>query len=106
MSEAGRRDELLRVLGDPVRWQIVSLFTDDEELAGEVLQRALPVAKPTISYHTTLMARAGLLGVHRRGRRVTYTLHRELLGEVLGELATLLPGEQPARPVVTALPTW
>ncbi|RBY84337.1 helix-turn-helix transcriptional regulator [Blastococcus sp. TF02A-26] len=106
MSETADRDEVLRVLGDPVRWRIVTLFGDEDELACGVLQRALPVSKPTVSYHTSVMARAGLIDVHRRGRHVTYTLRRELLGDLLRDLAGLLPGEPVRAPVVRALPTW
>ena len=105
MSGFPSRDDLLSILGDPVRWRIVTLVGEAEWLDCEVLQRVLPVSKQTVSYHTTLLARAGLIDVHRQGRTVAYTLHWEALRGLVREIATLVP-EPTSAPVVTALPTW
>ncbi len=104
MDEGASRDEVLKVLADPTRWRIVTLFGEDGELSCEALQDVLPLSKPTISYHTKVLARAGLIDAHRRGRHVSYTLRGEALRGVVHDIATLAPGWRGAEPV--ALPTW
>ena len=64
----GGTTQVLRALGDPVRWSILQQLAQQAELAYRTLEETLPVSKPTISYHTRVLLRAGLIDVCRRGR--------------------------------------
>jgi len=72
----------LRLLGDPVRLQILDLLASRP---GKVcvcdLVASLPVRQPTISHHLRLLRRAGLVTVQRRGLWAHYTLVRPALAE-------------------------
>ncbi|XVQ14594.1 ArsR/SmtB family transcription factor [Spirillospora sp. CA-255316] len=83
--------EVFKALGDPIRWSIVQQVARQDEFPCSVLEDTLPVSKPTISYHTKILTQAGLIEVHKRGRHYFYSLRRDVLREVLGELWTLAP---------------
>jgi DNA-binding transcriptional ArsR family regulator len=82
--------EAFKALGDPIRWSIIWQVAESEELAASVLEDTLPVSKPTISYHTKILAQAGLINVHKRGRNYFYRLQTEAFEELLGALDDLL----------------
>lgn len=117
--------EAFKALGDPVRWNIVRYMAEQPELPGSVLDEALPISRPTISYHIRILTQAGLVEVTKRGRNHYYTLRHDVLQGLIEELKTLIPGltlvhdasAPPAmpglRPAVEAeaalpavLPTW
>jgi len=81
-SQASRLADDLRLLGDPVRLQILDLLASRP---GEVcvcdLVASLPVRQPTISHHLGLLRRAGLITVRRRGLWAHYTVVRPALDE-------------------------
>jgi DNA-binding transcriptional ArsR family regulator len=87
--------EVFKALSDPIRWSIVQQVAQEEEFACSVLEDTLPVSKPTISYHTKILTQAGLIEVHKRGRNYYYSLRRDVLHEVIGDLWTLAPGPRP-----------
>ncbi|MBB5137354.1 DNA-binding transcriptional ArsR family regulator [Thermocatellispora tengchongensis] len=94
---------MFKALGDPIRWSIIQQIAQADELACSVLEDTLPVSKPTISYHTKILAQAGLIEVRKRGRNYYYCLQREALRELIDELWTIAPspravGDAPARP--------
>lgn len=82
--------EAFKALGDPIRWSIIRQVAESEELAASVLEDTLPVSKPTISYHTKILAQAGLINVHKRGRNYFYRLQAEAFEELLNALEDLL----------------
>lgn len=84
--------EVLKALGDPVRWEIIQQMAQQEELACSLLEDTLPVSKPTISYHTKVLNQAGLIEVRKRGRNYFYVLRRDVLHELMDELSKLAPG--------------
>jgi DNA-binding transcriptional ArsR family regulator len=84
--------EVFKALGDPIRWSIVRQMAQQEELACSLLEDTLPVSKPTISYHTRILAQAGLIEVHKRGRNYFYSLRRDVLRQVIEELCAVTPG--------------
>jgi DNA-binding transcriptional ArsR family regulator len=91
MASTVLASEVFKALGDPIRWNIVQQVAQRDEFACSLLEDLLPVSKPTISYHTKILTQAGLLEVRKRGRNYFYTLRRDVLGEVLGELWQLAP---------------
>ena len=87
--------EVFKALSDPIRWTIVQQVAQEDEYACSLLEDTLPVSKPTISYHTKILTQAGLLEVRKRGRNYFYSLRRDVLREMIGELGALAPGASP-----------
>jgi DNA-binding transcriptional ArsR family regulator len=115
VQEPSAATEMLKALGDPIRWDIIHQIAAQEELAAATLETTLPVSKPTISYHMKILAQAGLIEVLKRGRNYYYRLHREALDELMDEVRVLMAsgphpvGEpaqnrKPARPARPAEP--
>ena len=82
-----RAPEILGLLSDPLRWQLVSELGASDRRVGELVQL---VGKPQnlVSYHLAELRRAGLVSARRRwadGRDVYYRADlfrcRDLLGE-------------------------
>jgi len=94
--------EAFKALGDPIRWSIVRELAEVDELAFSTLEEVLPLSKPAVSYHTRILAQAGLLTVRKQGRHYFYALRRELVRELVDQVRGLAPGG-PARPSVTDL---
>lgn len=88
--------QIFRALGDPVRLSIVRQIAGADELTYGTLERTLPVSKPTISHHTKILRRAGVIDVRRRGRTFCHTIRGETLGGLAHELRALGPGPRPA----------
>ncbi|MFC7885157.1 ArsR/SmtB family transcription factor [Streptomyces sp. NPDC057376] len=84
--------DVFKALSDPMRWKIIQqLAAEEGEYACSLLEEAVPVSKPTISYHTKLLAQAGLIKTHKRGRKYYYVLQRDVLHEVIDTLWGLAP---------------
>jgi DNA-binding transcriptional ArsR family regulator len=94
-SQGSAAVEVLKALGDPVRWSIVAQIAAVDELPCADLERTLPVSKSTISYHTKTLQQAGLLSVRKEGRNYYYALRRDVLRVVQDELWRLAPGPRP-----------
>ena len=95
-SERSTAPDVFKALGDPVRWTIIRFIADQPELAGSVLDDALAISRPTISYHIRILTQAGLVEVSKRGRNHYYTVRQDVLRNVLAEVSALMPGLQVA----------
>lgn len=77
-----------KALGDPHRVAVVDLLLRSGEPVCVVdIERHLPLAQSTVSYHLKFLVDAGLLDRERRGRWMYYTVEPErleLLQEALG----------------------
>ncbi|GGM98091.1 ArsR/SmtB family transcription factor [Streptomyces fuscichromogenes] len=96
--------EGFKALGDPIRWSIIQQIAEQDELACSLLEDTLPVSKPTISYHTKILAQAGLIEVRKRGRNYFYALRRDALRSLMDELWTMAPGPRPVGEAPTPRP--
>ena len=81
-------------LGDPNRRAIVELLRSDRRSVQE-LADALPISRPAVSRHLSVLKRAGLVVEEPRGTRRIYGLHdegvqavRSYLDRVWGDAAT------------------
>jgi DNA-binding transcriptional ArsR family regulator len=83
------------VLSDPVRWSIIAQMAEVDELACVTLEDTLPVAKPTISYHVKILQNAGLIAARKEGRNYYYSLRRDVIEALIGQLWALAPGPRP-----------
>jgi ArsR family transcriptional regulator len=83
--------EDLKILGHPIRLQILDILARNE---GEVcvcdLEAALPVKQPTISHHLRLLREAGLVDTMRQGLWAYYLLDREALESLRNRVSGLL----------------
>lgn len=86
---------ILKALSDPVRWSIVKQIAEVDELACVALEDAVPVSKPTISYHVKILREAGLIDVRKSGRNYYYSLRRDVLHTVIDQLWQLAPTPRP-----------
>jgi ArsR family transcriptional regulator len=72
----------LAALADPVRIRLVSLVAAQGEVCSCDLQVPLAKSQPTISHHTTILARAGILVGEKRGRWTWWRVNPESLAEL------------------------
>ena len=107
MSERVVVAEGFKALSDPIRWSILTQVAEGDELACSRLEETLPVARPTISYHTKVLVQAGLMNVRKRGRHSFYALRQDVLHMIVDELRTLTiaRGAEAECASVTALST-
>lgn len=86
MTSVGRADGMtrttagvLRALGDPVRWEMVTRIAAAGELNGVALDRGLDLSKSTVSHHLRILASAGVITTRRSGRTQIYRLNDAVL---------------------------
>ncbi len=79
---------LLKVLGEPMRWQIVVLLAA-EDLCTCHLVEALGAAQPLVSHHLRVLREAGVVSTEPCGAFTYYRLEREPLAMLVGELGSL-----------------
>ena len=70
---AGKRWELYRVLGDPLRLQLLAVAAVEELAIGE-LADLLGESQPNVSRHVSLLRKLGLLAERKQGTRVLVRL--------------------------------
>lgn len=87
----------MKALSDPTRWEILRQMAETDELPCAVLESTLPLSKPTISYHTTILTKAGLITARKAGRNFFYSLNRDVVDRLISELSVLAP-LRPAAP--------
>lgn len=66
-------NELMAVLADPNRREIVELLAERERSAGELVA-AFSVSQPAVSRHLRILREAGLVRVRGEGQRRIYRL--------------------------------
>ena len=72
----------LSALADPVRIQLVSIVAARGSVCSCDLESPLAKSQPTISHHTTILARAGILVGEKRGRWTWWRLAPEALNDL------------------------
>ena len=78
--------ELFRVLGDPVRWSVVTELRDGTRCACE-LAEASGAAPSLLSHHLGVLRDAGVVTASRRGKWVDYTVVDAVLEHLADELS-------------------
>lgn len=73
--------EVLRVVSDPTRLQLLSLIHHSVDGRARVtdLTRALGLRQPTVSHHLRVMTEAGVLHREPAGREAWYSIEAERL---------------------------
>lgn len=91
---------LLRVLSEPLRWQILGLLKD-EELCVCHLVEELGVPQPLVSHHLRVLRESGLVDTSRHRYWTYYRLRPGALAATavaVGDLAEAGSGCNPRRP--------
>lgn len=91
LKDRTRYMDVFNALSDPIRLEIISQCAVADDCACTLLEKVLPVAKSTISYHVKILYHAGLIEVRKDGRFYHYRLRREFLEEVLPGFIDRLP---------------
>jgi DNA-binding transcriptional ArsR family regulator len=76
-----RPDDALVAMADPTRWRMLNLVATHGEETAATLAAQLPVSRPAVAKHLTILSRAGLVGARRSGREVRYHVRPERLEE-------------------------
>ncbi|CAN5211691.1 hypothetical protein BH09ACT10_BH09ACT10_17260 [soil metagenome] len=79
-------------LGEPVRVRILHLIARQHgaELPCTLLDQSLPIGKSTISYHTAILRRAGLISVRKAGRNYYYQVREDTMAKFAPAFLQLL----------------
>jgi DNA-binding transcriptional ArsR family regulator len=76
---------VLKALSDETRLKLVHLLLT-QDLCGRALARRLGVSEAAVSQHLKILKEAGLLAGQKRGYWSHYTVQREVLEKIVGEL--------------------
>ena len=77
----------LEALGNQYRREIVQLLSARPRSVREIADR-LPISRPAVSRHLSVLGRAGLVSDEHVGTRRVYTLERRYLTQVWTDVAT------------------
>lgn len=69
---------VFKVLGDPIRAQIVDMLKSGEKCACRLLEE-FNITQPTLSYHMKMLTNCGLVLSKKNGRWNYYTLDNDVL---------------------------
>lgn len=83
-DEASELSQMLRVIADPTRLQLLSMIEGSEQKEACVsdLADALGLRAPTISHHLKIMTEGELVQREQRGRNVWYSIRPERLESI------------------------
>ena len=98
MAESDALIAILKALGDPVRWQLLSKIAQVVEMSRKDLEETSTQSRKMTSYHCRILRQAELIEVHKRGREVFYRLRGNTMDQLSGQLAALGLGPRRGRP--------
>lgn len=81
MAESVEVAEILKVFADASRLQIMDLLSQQELCATELL-KSMNIVQSTLSHHMKVLTEAGIVVCKKQGRRVYYSIDREILVKV------------------------
>ncbi|SOD02712.1 DNA-binding transcriptional regulator, ArsR family [bacterium JGI 053] len=84
-GEAG----VFAALADPTRWRVLTLLATRGNGTATTLAAELPVSRPAVIKHLTVLDRAGLVEARRQGREVRFSVRPERLDETARMLAQI-----------------
>lgn len=79
----------LKALSHPVRVEIIRQLAMRDHCCGGDFCACLPLAQSTISQHLEMLRNAGIVEWRQQGTRSLYTLNREALDELAGQVRGL-----------------
>ncbi len=85
--------ETMKALADPARREILNRLKSGSKTAGEIAS-AFDMTGATVSYHLSVLKKAGLVTERREKNYIYYSLNASVLEEVLLWLQSLNGGEK------------
>ena len=85
--------ELLKVLGDPIRLEIIKQLYKDKELCACNIQDNFDISQPTLSFHMKKLINVGLVTSRKDGTWVKYQVNHVLFLNLLVDLYKLTDQE-------------
>ena len=82
--------QFFRALSSATRLRILGCLARTEEVNVTILAQGLRRSQPLVSWHLSVLRRAGLVQMRRVGRETLYSLKREKLDWYRGQFARLL----------------
>jgi DNA-binding transcriptional ArsR family regulator len=79
VTAAAEHGQLFAALADPTRRQVLDLLAARGEGSASALAAAMPVSRPAVIKHLTVLDRAGLVESRREGREVLFSVRPEPL---------------------------
>jgi DNA-binding transcriptional ArsR family regulator len=76
-----RGDDVFAAVGDPTRRRVLDMLSRGD-LAASAIAAPFRISRPAVSRHLTVLRKAGLVSVRRRGRQQIYQLRAQPLQEV------------------------
>jgi DNA-binding transcriptional ArsR family regulator len=89
VTRATEHGEVFAALADPTRRQVLDLLAARGEGSASALAAQLPVSRPAVVKHLTVLDRAGLVEARRRGREVLFTVRPEPLDSAARWMASV-----------------
>jgi DNA-binding transcriptional ArsR family regulator len=89
-------DDAMVAMADPTRWRLLNLVAAHGEETATTLAAQLPVSRPAVAKHLSVLSRAGLVSGRRSGREVRYHVRPQRL-EQAAQWVTQLASEWDAR---------
>ncbi len=86
MSQVKKAAQLLKVLGNPHRLQIILLLLGGEKNVTEINQ-VVKVSQPALSQHLSRLRREGVLGSRRDQRQIYYFVNNAQIARLLEVVA-------------------
>lgn len=82
-------DPAVAAIADPARWLLLNLVATHGEETATSLAAQLPVSRPAVSKHLSVLSRAGLVRARRTGREVRYRVQPDRLEQAAHWLSGL-----------------
>ncbi len=79
--QRSRGGDVFAAVGDPTRRRVLDMLSRGD-LAASAIASPFRISRPAVSRHLTVLRRAGLVSVTRRGREHIYRLRAQPLHEV------------------------
>ena len=77
MATTFSQDALMfKALSDPIRLEILDLLSDGEKCACVLIER-LGIAQPSVSYHTNILFKAGLIHRRQEGKWAFFSINEQ-----------------------------
>ena len=95
-----RMAKIFRALSDPKRVKIVDMLSCGE-MCGCVLLKCFEITQPTLAHDMKVLSDAGVVVSRRNGKRIMYSLNREVLeraGRVFREMLQQDAGRKSCSP--------
>ena len=86
--------EVLSILSESVRFNILSLIASKGELTAKDILSEFDFTQPTLSHHMSCLKEAGLVNVERRGRFAYYSVNKDTIDLVLSGIESLKSGSK------------